>query len=325
MTRSICLLTGLVLGCAAACGGKTHGIRSHVGVDAGAQEGAAALGGATPEGKGFVHPGAGGGERMQGGDSNAVSGGGYGVGGAGQGGSVDTHAEGGAGGVEVLHFGSSTCTNAYDISASDFPPLLTGRVVTDYLGLECVAWDATRPSQLSLDLVGFPSNFGYYSPQDSLWRASASQPGAGMLSLLLFWNFEEPDVSGFCAANHAISLGGVAASDKIQLVILLQGCTSAACSASELAALELPVHDRPTGILCRYLRESFNPTGDSDILGTLHRLPRADGTCDAGLSILELKPDWQICAAECSQDGASCPLPELLTCKDGICRLAPTW
>jgi hypothetical protein len=218
--------------------------------------------------------------------------------------------------VDLATFQSTGCV---DTSAS-LPELLTGLDRDQYAGLQCIAWDATDGERLVLDLINFVEDAGFPNPEDSLWRGEAVRRNNGALGLTVEWDFEYQNAGGSCLQDFSFAIDGLRAEGALELEITTRSC-SGTCPWKAYS-VELPLGTKASGIVCRYADQLAARIPD-DLLGSLHRRPAGE-TCDNGLVVVKL-PDWDVCVAECSENGSVCPLADLLTCKESACMIADPW
>ena len=294
----------------------------------------AACGGSAGHRGGAQEAGAGGRSAGNAG-AETVDGGTAGVGGTRSVGGAPSELEAGSAGealvegaLEVSQFQSSACTlTVTGGDNTDLPELLTGRDLEQHRGLQCVAWDTSHAERAVFDLINFDATCGFGDPALDLWAAAAQQGEDGLLRISVEWDSEDWLTCLACGHNFSFVIEDVTIDGPLAVEIATRSCT--ACGWSELT-LEIPASDRPTGIVCRYLRESYvvdhdvDPSACPEYYGSPHR-PSAGGQCDEGLVAVLLEPEWEICAAECSEEAPECPLPELLSCQQDVCRLSETW
>jgi hypothetical protein len=234
-------------------------------------------------------------------------------------------AHGGEGGVvagsddelDVIEFRWSGCMDRSSTSSE----LLTGRQRDQYVGLQCIAWDASDQERLVIDLMNFTEDRGFPSIPDNLWRGQARQDHQGVLSLTIEWDFEYVNTGGSCLQDFSFAIAGADAQDTLALAIASRSCTGL-CEWSHYS-LVLPLGEELAGVVCRYVHDVYF-LNEEGWLGSLHRSP-SDGECDAGLTAAEVESGLVICATECSPGDVECSLPELFTCQEGVCRLSETW
>jgi hypothetical protein len=126
-------------------------------------------------------------------------------------------AHGGEGGVvagsddelDVIEFRWSGCMDRSSTSSE----LLTGRQRDQYVGLQCIAWDASDQERLVIDLMNFTEDRGFPSIPDNLWRGQARQDHQGVLSLTIEWDFEYVNTGGSCVQDFSFAIAGADAQD----------------------------------------------------------------------------------------------------------------
>lgn len=327
VNRQGIVLLGFVLAFAA-CGGSTghrKGSQGAAGSDAGAgnttgetlQGGAAGAsgkaGGAAAGGKGGT-VGDGGTGRADGGASEPR---------AGSAGEATVE-----GALDITRLQISSCTSRYGADTAELPQLLTGRDPQQYRGLECVAWDLTDAKASIIDFVNFhtPDDFDS-DPSTDLWHEAARQDEDGVLRITREWDSEYVSLGMGCDRSLSFAIAEVAFEESLRLKFLTRNCSS--CGWATRATLDISAATRPTGIVCRHLRDNYvgqvevDPPEYALYAGSFLR-PSAGGVCNEGLVPWELEPGWEICAAPCSEEATECPLPELLSCQDSICELTET-
>ncbi len=191
-----------------------------------------------------------------------------------------------------------------------------------YEGLQCIRWDVETSR---IDLINFSASCGIdWEPKavvdDSGVTLSLVNPDCGRAECSCFydWSFvitEFPKLSSITTTVKEIH------------------CDAAGGTRGFSA--ELPIGENSSGILCRQADEEplYNHAILSGLEGTLHMLCRSDvddtlPDCDDGLICEEVKecsslnPScFNLCMAECSDD-SDCPLPEVLSCQEGLCKLS---
>lgn len=210
--------------------------------------------------------------------------------------------------------------------------LVTGVDGTEYEGLQCVAWDVSV--QGKFDLLNFASACG---PD---WVGSASRADDGGITLAV----NNPSCAvagcGSCIYDWSFTVDRVAADGDIALDIDVIVCDKAGeTSNNQTFALSIPAAASAKGVTCRYA-EYGALQWQAFALGTMGRLnmPCVDPAdypgegepppCEDGLACTKMQPgthrDAAICLKSCAAD-ADCPLPELSSCQDGVCRLKAQW
>ena len=222
---------------------------------------------------------------------------------------------GASGSAPVNEFLSSGCVEG----TAAAPQWLTGFDAGQYVALQCIAWDLTSPERILLDLGNFPEDAGFPNPVDNLWVGAAEWKADGTLSVTVQWDFEYQNSGGYCLQNFSFEIEGEPADDRLPLEIATRPCTGA-CSW-ERYEVNLPVGTEPTGVLCRY---SAGLARSEDLLGTLH-YPPAEGACNGDLVAVQVEQGWEVCAEQCSEDGATCALPGLFECRESACVIADPW
>jgi hypothetical protein len=228
------------------------------------------------------------------------------------GGADDSHA------IEVAKFELNECKNG-----SSKGELLTGRETSDYLGLECVAWNVVR-SRLAIDLINREEGCGFEGTNDeTLWTPTARQPSPDELELDVQWKFEAPSACGGCRHDFSVLLNDVSIEHDLKLVIATRSCISKDCLWSR-DTVSLPAAEARPGIRCKYVDWlSERPSGSDSAQGKLHG-PARDSSCDDALVATTVAKELTICLAPCTQD-SDCPLDGLLSCSDGTCQLTAPW
>jgi hypothetical protein len=231
----------------------------------------------------------------------------------------------------LTSFSASACKkeNGQSLKAGVYgsvhQPLTTDTAVYD--GLTCISWDATGTT-LKTDLINFSGGCSIE------WQGSA-ETSAGN-SLTLHAN-HEPKVPGdentcmyaacgWCIYDWAYEVKGLDLSKDSPAEIV----SGLPCDKSnvEIYNYTFPLASAKTGVVCDYM--------DPNVLawismgsgaGKLHMPCRdvssAQGHCNTGLACTKMTSN-SICLKTCAQD-SDCPLPDLLKCTDGLCRLVQTW
>lgn len=189
---------------------------------------------------------------------------------------------------------------------------------SDYDGLHCFAWEPAGDDVLRIDVLNATGG----CLVEIEWKGSA-RVGEGRLALTVT---ADPQCNvagcGSCLYDYTYEVAGVDTSAPLAVTFTMRQCDAEL--EPRVTELELPVDERPEGILCR----PINP-------GTLSWVQRcgaphlpcagADGacavaggqtTCDPGLVCAG--DDFGICRTPCETD-ADCPLTDVEACEDGVC------
>jgi hypothetical protein len=224
----------------------------------------------------------------------------------------DSHA------IEVAKFELNECKRA-----SSENKLLSGRETSDYLGLECVAWNVGSRG-FAIDLINREESCGFDGAEDeTLWTPTARQPSAEKLELNVEWKFEGASACGGCRHDFSVVLNDVSIEHDLTLAIATRGCNAKDCDWTR-DSVALPVTEARSGIRCKYVDwVGESPSYTETAQGKLHG-PARGSSCDDGLVATRVADKLTICLAPCAQDN-DCPLDGLLSCSEGTCRLTAPW
>jgi hypothetical protein len=195
--------------------------------------------------------------------------------------------------------------------------LASGIDTSDYAGLQCVAWKFGDAKTPAIDLINWPASCGFPDDTEGLWQGVAEVADPNALQLRVEWNFEYPNACGGCLYDFSFKLENFEANGTLQLAIDTRSCTGD-CAWSK-QKLTLPA--KPSGVVCRYADWRV-PSSQEWPRNAL--FAPLDGQCDAGLAPLARGDGTQVCAVTC-KTSSDCPLPGVLTCSDGLCRIAHPW
>jgi hypothetical protein len=209
----------------------------------------------------------------------------------------------------------------------------TGVESADYEGLQCVAW--SLDGQGKFDLLNFDSACG----ADWIGAASFDESGGVVLTV------NNPSCAvagcGSCIFDFSFTVDRVKAEGDVAVAIDVIVCDKPGETSNNASySLTIPAAKTPDGIVCRYADWSALQW-QAFTLGTAGQLHMpcvdpadypGDGEppppCDDGLVCTKMQPgayrDAATCLAACETD-ADCPLPDLVACLDGACRLTSVW
>ncbi|MEO6602541.1 MAG: hypothetical protein ABIQ16_21845 [Polyangiaceae bacterium] len=234
----------------------------------------------------------------------------------------------------LVSFHASDCKKEASISTKAVPNPDAGTLASDagkqvsfdpsYDGLQCIAWQKLALGSFRFELGNFHGSCGID------WKGSASIAGDGTVALHAVNSDCRAARCGWCMYDWAFDVRGIAEDTDAHLSISVVDAKGDRCESS-IAPYDvtLPTSTAAQGILCR---PAFRYAVDDHArahgtIGTLNT------SCDAALATscaadLSCGPlasaDDLRCLARCSDDSA-CPLPDVLSCHEGTCRLTQTW
>jgi hypothetical protein len=221
--------------------------------------------------------------------------------------------------IEVAKFELNECKKG-----SSEGKLLTGRDTSDYLGLECVAWNVAS-SGFAIDLINREENcgFGGDESEETLWTPTARQPSAEQLELHVEWKSDGANACGSCRYDFSVVLDDISIDHDLMLEVATRSCNAKDCDWTR-DFVTVPVTEDRSGIRCRYLDWSHGWPSDTEPAQGKQHGPARDGGCDDALVLTTVAKDRTVCVAPCEQD-SDCPLYGLLSCDDGTCQLTAPW
>ena len=193
-----------------------------------------------------------------------------------------------------------------------------------YDGLQCIAWKRLGAGSYRFDLGNFHEGCGIE------WKGNASVRQDGTVAL------DAVDVGctkascGWCIYDWSYEVHGVPEDANARLHVRVTDTDGSSCQGStDPYDVTLPTKDAAEGSLCR---PAFRYAVAWQVMergtsGALHTPcgPDEPTPCAAGLTCGPLgSPDDLRCLASCAND-SDCPLPGVLGCQEGTCRLVRTW
>lgn len=201
-------------------------------------------------------------------------------------------------------------------------------VAPEYDGLFCIAWERTSGDTLRVTLHNFHQTCGVD------WKGNARVGSDGTVDLDLVNSGCRVALCGWCIYDAAFEIRGVHGEADTSIRISVVDDAGASCKngvdgrGTSQYAVTLPTKGTPDGIVCRPAL-SFAVFEQVAALGTCGTpmSPCGDNlctTCNSGLACAPLVTDDSRCLTPCTAD-VDCPIPDVLSCQDGFCRLTKTW
>jgi hypothetical protein len=193
-----------------------------------------------------------------------------------------------------------------------------------YDGLQCIAWQRLGAGMFGFDLGNFHEGCGIE------WKGNASVGRDGIVALDAIDAGCTKARCGWCIYDWTFEVRGVPEGKDARLRVRVADSDGASCEGStDPYDVTVPTKDDPQGILCR---PAFRSAVSWQVMergtsGQLHTPcgPTEPAPCAAPLSCGPLgSADDLRCLQPCATD-ADCPLPGVLHCQEGTCRLARTW
>ena len=224
----------------------------------------------------------------------------------------------------LVSFQGSACKK--DAAFAEIMPLYSTFDSDELAGLQCVAWKRADGG-MKVDLINFSGACG------ADWHGKAVVDGDRVTVTV-----ENPRCMvadcGSCIYDWSFDVDGVDPEAAITVVAEQDTCPGE--QEIDRVTATIPA-GAPEGIICNYasygsLEWHAMSTGES---GMIH-MPcvgseeSEDGTappCDGDMVCAENgdgNETHEICLAPCTEE-ADCPHPDLLSCQEGLCRIAEPW
>ena len=196
---------------------------------------------------------------------------------------------------------------------------------SSYDGLQCIAWQKLASGSFRFELGNFHSSCGIDD-----WKGSAIVAADGTVVMHAINSGCKAAACGWCLYDWTFEVRGVPEDTDAHLMVSIVGDDGKSCDSARAADdITIPTSDAEQGILCRpVFRFAADALGHSlETPGKLNKPcdPTVQTPCEAELSCGPLASQDDLrCLARCSTD-SDCPLPDVLTCQGGTCRLTQTW
>ncbi|HET7538780.1 MAG TPA: hypothetical protein VFK05_02880 [Polyangiaceae bacterium] len=234
----------------------------------------------------------------------------------------------------LVSFHASDCKKELTVGSKSLPapdsgPLrnVTSKQVSfdsSYDGLQCISWQKLEGGAVRFDLGNFHEGCGVD------WQGSASITADGKVALNAINAECAVARCGWCMYDWGFDVRGVPEGKDATLQVTVVDDAGEHCpNATAPYEITLPTSSAAQGLLCRPAFRSA-VEWQANALGTNGGLnmpcdPATASSCSAELSCGPLaSTDDLRCLARCSAD-SDCPLPEVLSCIEGTCRLTQTW
>jgi hypothetical protein len=198
----------------------------------------------------------------------------------------------------------------------------------EYDGLFCIGWEHTGDGSIRITLKNFHQTCGVD------WTGTARVRSDGV-DLDLVNSGCRVAHCGWCIYDATFEVRGVASDSDTNVEISVVDDSGAACqngvdgTGTPRYSATLPTKQEADGVICRPALQ-FAVFEQAMTLGTCgaHLTPCGPSQCTACNDGLTCAPittsDDQRCLHSCAAD-TDCPLPGVLSCQSGFCRLARTW
>jgi len=196
---------------------------------------------------------------------------------------------------------------------------------SSYDGLQCIAWQKLEPGVFRFDLGNFHESCGV-----DWQKGSVNIAKDGTITLHAINSGCQVARCGWCIYDWSFDVRGVPENSDAHLAIGVVDDDGNRCQSGVMPYdVTIPTHDADQGIVCR---PAFRSAVDWQVRarGTNGQLNMPCGSpdqtaCTADLSCGPLASQDDLrCLARCSTD-SDCPLPGVLACQEGTCRLTRTW
>jgi hypothetical protein len=193
---------------------------------------------------------------------------------------------------------------------------------SDAEGLQCVEWSKNADASLAIRLLNFPEACG----ED--YQGTAALAADGSLQLAVHKSSCSVLKCGWCVFDFAYTLSNIDTSDALSMHLGAAICASEPATFTD--EITLPVDERDSGVVCRYMaRSPLEQYGRGRKTLGERNMPCGSGesvdatTCAAGLTCTAITDGDSRCLEDCKSD-ADCA-GGLTTCQDGVCQANESW
>jgi len=241
----------------------------------------------------------------------------------------------------LVSFDSSACkSDMGDANAEATTMGLSRQALSSeqYDGLNCVLWQVVSSNRIKIDLTNFAEGCGV------TWEGESSSDDPNSVELRVNDSDCESEAAcGWCIYDWSFEVDELSTDEDLTVKMIIDDNCG---GDGKKERVHLPLSATSSGAICRYADNYAlsQHARETDTCGKLHMPCLGEGECDSrgdpGQASSATATDFscedelvcassdpydnEVCYQPCESD-ADCPLPDIQSCQDNLCRLTETW